>query len=303
MDTDEILERTTWNMFWVPPAVRIIDRPELLYLCSPRPSTTLNMVAHIRPRNADHAAELVGEVAAAHAGWSSRFQLTARSGTPLLRPELESAGYALAHEHYSMALAVEDFTPRRSTGIEVRRVADLAGLKDNISVGEAAFGKTSVFTEAELPQQVRECQQRGAVCTASLPMTRQPARHCPRRTLMRSTGLDLGSSGAEARWSGRGTAHSGHRGHPNRFMVDCPSRCDEVARIWRHSQRGCSPPAAEGSPPPVSAVQPPASVSVHSAVEISTPLVSPTAPTETTAGQSDIRGSGVRLRRFRSADG
>ncbi len=161
MDTDEILERATWDFFWVPPGVRIIDRPELLYLCSPRPSTTLNMVARIRPRNPDHAAELVGEVAAAHAGRPSRFQLTVRSDTPLLRPVLESAGYALAHEHCSMALAVEDFTPRPSTGIEVRRVVDLAGLKDNIAVGEAAFGKTSVFTAAELAQQVRECTAEG----------------------------------------------------------------------------------------------------------------------------------------------
>ena len=161
MDVDETLERTSWDFFWVPPGVRVFDRPELLYLCCPRPSTLLNMVARIRPRDPDHAAVLVGEVAAAHAGWPSRFQLTARSGAPLLRPELESAGYALAHEHYSMALAIEEFTPRPSSGIEVRRVVDLAGLKDNIAVGEAAFGGTPAFTEPELAQQLRECTAEG----------------------------------------------------------------------------------------------------------------------------------------------
>jgi DNA-binding FadR family transcriptional regulator len=164
MDIDEIIERTTWDFFWVPQGVRIIDRPELLYLCSPRQSTTFNTVTRTRPQGPDHAAALVREVAEAHAGGVSRFQVTPQSDPALLRPALGSAGYALANEHDAMAMAVEDFTPRPSAGIEVRRVQDLAGLKENIRVCLAAFGRPShftEFTEAELDQQLGECTGEG----------------------------------------------------------------------------------------------------------------------------------------------
>jgi len=161
MEIDETIERATWDLFWVPPGVLRVDRPEILYLSSARPTPTLNVVPRIRPEDEGHAAALVREVAAAHAGGPSRYQITQRSCAGLLRPELESAGYALAHEHDAMAVPIERFTPRPAANVEVRRVTDLARLKDNVAVSEAAFEIAAAFLDTELMRQLRECTAPG----------------------------------------------------------------------------------------------------------------------------------------------
>ncbi|MCB9744010.1 MAG: hypothetical protein H6740_15525 [Alphaproteobacteria bacterium] len=160
MTVDEILERTQWDFFWVPPGVEVIDRPELLYLRSSRPTTLLNMVTRTRPREAAHAEALVAEVAAAHVG-SSRFQLAPLSGTALLRPALEAAGYRMVNAHDALVIEVSEYTPRAVAGVEVRQVLDLAGLRDNVAVSSQVFGNRPDFSEAELAQQLWECATEG----------------------------------------------------------------------------------------------------------------------------------------------
>ncbi|MCB9741962.1 MAG: hypothetical protein H6741_09825 [Alphaproteobacteria bacterium] len=160
MNVDVILERTQWDFFWLPPGVEQVDRPELLYLRSARPSTMLNMVTRTRPRGPAHAGELVAEVAAAHAG-PSRFQLVPQSGALLLRPFLETAGYRVSHVHDAMAIAVGDYQPRPASGVVVRQVLDLAGLRDSVEVSAQVFGDRPSYSEAELAQQLHECSAEG----------------------------------------------------------------------------------------------------------------------------------------------
>ncbi|MGB5545708.1 MAG: hypothetical protein WBM74_03980 [Polyangiales bacterium] len=46
-DVDQLMERTQWDLFFVPPDTRIVDRPELLYCATPRDIKHLNAVARL----------------------------------------------------------------------------------------------------------------------------------------------------------------------------------------------------------------------------------------------------------------
>jgi hypothetical protein len=48
MHLDETLERTRWDLFWLPRGVRVVDRPDVLYLASPGGADYVNVVARVR---------------------------------------------------------------------------------------------------------------------------------------------------------------------------------------------------------------------------------------------------------------
>jgi hypothetical protein len=160
---DEILERTQWDTFWLPPDAAVVDRPELMYLSTPRDTATLNSVLRVRA-GAERLPALVGEVSAAHAGRPSRWALTPQWPRDALEPLLADAGYAVEHEHYGYALEVSGYRPGGRAGVCARPAADRQGLLDWLRVSGLAFGSSLYATasEAELDSYLDACTRPGA---------------------------------------------------------------------------------------------------------------------------------------------
>ncbi len=158
---DAILERTQWDLFWLPGDVRAVDRPELLYTACPRDAAGMNRVLRVRA-GPERVGALVAEVLAAHAGRRSCWQLSPGSDSPALRAALEAAGYAPGevHDGYSLSTADRGLPPAR--GIAARPVRDMAGLLDAIAVTERAFGQDLMLTEAILDGYLAGCTAPGA---------------------------------------------------------------------------------------------------------------------------------------------
>lgn len=157
LSPDEMLERTQWDTFWVPPDVHVVSRPELMYLRSERPSPVLNAVLRLRTRPGEEKA-LVDEVSRAHADHVSRWSLTPLNRTDRMERELEAAGYSLTAEHFGYTIAPEDFQPRPDTGgIEVRRAETLETLRDVLDVMTAAFGGSRKSEADDLEYQLEQC--------------------------------------------------------------------------------------------------------------------------------------------------
>jgi GNAT superfamily N-acetyltransferase len=160
LSVDDILERTQWDFFWVPPFAEVIDRPELLYVRCERDVTFLNCVTRTRaaPEQLD---ALVAEVSAAHAGVCSRWLVPATLDTGPLEEALDRGGYAPAYHHVAYAIPVEAYTPRADPGFAVRRVHDRDTLLDCIGVADQAFGSSRKGTESELQFELDACTRSG----------------------------------------------------------------------------------------------------------------------------------------------
>lgn len=157
MNTDDLLERTQWDTFWVPPDVRIIDRPELLLLSCPDSIHGLNAVHRLRAADAD-LPRLLDEVARHHAGRSSRVQLYPSNIRPALDRALTAAGYTLANRHDAYTLPTDADRPPTAAGLRVHPVDSLPRLRDAIAVAHAAFGRDDPMPEPDvLSGYLRDC--------------------------------------------------------------------------------------------------------------------------------------------------
>jgi GNAT superfamily N-acetyltransferase len=144
----ELLERSQWDLFWVPADVVVHDRPEILYCACPRDVPRLNAVARTRAPAARLPA-LVVEVVEAHARVRSRWHVTDTFDVRPLEAELAAAGYAPDNRHFAYVARVDAFGPRLPAAVRVERVCDARGVDDCIVVAERAFGTVFPRTEEE----------------------------------------------------------------------------------------------------------------------------------------------------------
>jgi len=145
MDFDEALERTQWDLLWVPPGTRVVDRPELLFLASSEPDQYLNSVLRIRARE-DRVESLVAEVSEAHAETTSRFQVTPAARSDALERALATYGYAPTAQNFAFALACDEHRPSKVSGIIVRKIETL----EDVRAAVAAFGRPGQLSEGRL---------------------------------------------------------------------------------------------------------------------------------------------------------
>ncbi len=140
MSPDQVLERTQWDLFWVPPDARVVDRPELLYVCCDRPVGYLNSCLRIRGAQSDLPG-LVAELSAAHAGVLSKVQVNPQCQSTALERALTAAGYAAGDRHHGMSIAVDDHARTPPDDLVVRPVRDRQGLADWDHAHGLAFGR------------------------------------------------------------------------------------------------------------------------------------------------------------------
>ena len=63
MNADQLLERTQWDTFWVPPDTAVVDRPELLFTAHPGGAPMLNAVHRVRAHDREEREERDGRAA------------------------------------------------------------------------------------------------------------------------------------------------------------------------------------------------------------------------------------------------
>ena len=158
---DEILERTQWDFFWIPPDAVAVDRPELACLSCPRDVGMLNTVTRTRAAP-ERLPALVAEVGERHRAVTSRWLVPATFDTRPLERILDDGGWRPAHEHFAFTLPVESSSPRPASGVRVEPVRDLRTLRDCIEVAERAFGDARQPTDAQLAQELAAVTRPGA---------------------------------------------------------------------------------------------------------------------------------------------
>ena len=162
LDFDSLLERTQHDLFWLPEGVRVVDRPEILYLAADRNVGYLNTVLRVRAADARVPA-LVAEVGLAHEHVDSRWALVGESRRAAVERALSAAGYRAEHEHFAYSTAVDTFRARRSDPrIVVRRVTDADGLRACVEVSGRAFGRMEPFEPTVLAAELDACARDAA---------------------------------------------------------------------------------------------------------------------------------------------
>lgn len=156
MTPNERLERVTWDLFWLPPGVTVVDRPELLVLHVPRPLPYLNAVYRVRADESRLAA-LIDEVQALHVGRTSRWNVVDTVDTSALARALAANGYAATFVHDARVIAVDRYEPRAAAGIVVERVTDERRLRDCWRVNEAAFEQDGDYTDDDVAIELGQC--------------------------------------------------------------------------------------------------------------------------------------------------
>ena len=155
MTPQEQLERAIWDLFYLPSWVSVIDRPELLALRSLRGESHFNCAYRVRGVG-DRIDALIAEVDAFHTGVGSRWQVADTIDTADIEARLARFGYVLTTEHDARVVAVSDFVGRSGSGIEVRRVADEATLRDAWRVGARGFGGSTERAEHDAAERVED---------------------------------------------------------------------------------------------------------------------------------------------------
>ena len=151
MDIDQLLERTQWDLFWLPSGVTVIDRPELLLFSHPQGAQVLNAVHRLRASDR-HLPSLIDEISHHHSGSPSRVQLYPSNIRPALSRALADAGYALTHEHLAYTLTTDARRPPLPDELEVRCVDTIERLRDACRVRGSAFGEDDALPEEEVLQ-------------------------------------------------------------------------------------------------------------------------------------------------------
>ncbi len=153
---DDILEQTQWDYFWVPGDVHVTDRPELLFYSCPRDVPMLNTVTRTRAEPG-RLPRLIGEVVRAHRSVRSRWLVRELPGWAPLERALAAAGYVPSIRTFAVAASVEEFESRSQGGVLVRRVEDMATLRDCVTVTAKAFPGGRAFTEEQLEHDLEQC--------------------------------------------------------------------------------------------------------------------------------------------------
>lgn len=162
MDIDQLMERTQWDLFWTPPGVTVIDRPELLLLHHPQGARELNAVQRLRAPD-PALVGLIDEISHRHSGGFSRVQLYPSNIRPALSQALTGAGYALTHEHRAYTLATDTRRPPLPDALEVRLVDRIDRLRDACQVRRDAFGMDDALpAEDVLQRYLADCTGAGA---------------------------------------------------------------------------------------------------------------------------------------------
>lgn len=156
MKPQERLERTQWDLYWVPSQVRIIDRPELAAIACESGRPGLNAVVRTRVSH-DELPAIVDEVRQLHRSVPSRWMVPDTFDTRSLTTAIGQAGYAPAVHLEARALHVDEgeFNPR--SALQVRLVQSVTALRDFWSVANQAFGRPFLRSDAELDEQLRLC--------------------------------------------------------------------------------------------------------------------------------------------------
>lgn len=150
---DVVLARTQEDLFWVPPSVERLVRPDVLAL---RDGSTRDLTNHVPRTSPDADVDaLVPEIAAWHTGPASQWLVVPTGPLAALERTLPAHGYrpAFAADGYT----VSSDSPVRTGPARVEVVHDLAGLRANLAACEQAFGKALPFTDADLPRELALC--------------------------------------------------------------------------------------------------------------------------------------------------
>lgn len=156
MSPDEVLARTQWDLFWLPPDVTVVDRPDLLLLRCERDVPVLNTV--LRARGEAGALPALVDQAQAHlAGRRGRWCVGPLEPGRALERALSHDGWTPTHLHHGFTLSVDHPLPPASPGVVAREVRDMAGLLDWLQVAERAFGEARGHDPVELDQFLAAC--------------------------------------------------------------------------------------------------------------------------------------------------
>ncbi len=160
MTPAERVERTQWDLFWIPPDVAVVDRPELLFVTCERATPYLNTVLRTRaPASALPA--LVDEVEAAMAGRRARWLVPDSFDRAPLERVLAARGWAPTGRHEVRVLPVEAWA--RTSPLTVHAVDTMERLRDVCAVNDAAFGTAVSRSEEELALDLQTCTVGGRV--------------------------------------------------------------------------------------------------------------------------------------------
>jgi GNAT superfamily N-acetyltransferase len=146
---DDLVEQSQWDTFWLPADVRVVERPELLYLSCPRDVLMLNSVTRTRA-DANGLQPLIDEVCLAHSQVRSRWLVRELAQRTELENQLAKAGYQESQVHDTYTLASAHAFLSTATGFRVERVENMSHLRDAITVLDEVFGQSAASDEAEL---------------------------------------------------------------------------------------------------------------------------------------------------------
>ncbi len=154
---DELLERSQWDLFWVPDDVTKVVRDELAYIHCPRDRHYLNMVTRTRAV-AERLPGLVDEVSRAHAGRRSRWLVPPTYDTAPLERALANGGYARDDAYRVSVIACDAYRRRPSPGgICVTQVETLDELELSFRASSAAFGDPGPRTSDQPQRDLALC--------------------------------------------------------------------------------------------------------------------------------------------------
>jgi hypothetical protein len=161
MTPHDLLERATWDLFWLPADAEIIDRPELLLIRCRRPVQLLNTVLR-SAATAERIDGVVAEARAAHAHTVSRWCVADTRLRAHVEAALARGGYAPGHRHEARVVEVARFRPRPSGDFTVHAVDSIERMRHGVDVVNQAFGRAAGPSEEELARDVALCTGPGA---------------------------------------------------------------------------------------------------------------------------------------------
>ncbi|MEM9489763.1 MAG: hypothetical protein AAGC55_11495 [Myxococcota bacterium] len=156
MTPNHLLERALWDLFWLPPDVRVVDRPEFVLLRCPRPVRSLNTVLRTRAEPPALPA-LIAEAKTAHNHIGSRWVVTDTFDAGPLETALTAADYAPAEHHHARAIAIDEFRAAPASHAAIHPVDSMQRLRDAVSVADRVFGDSSHHSDNELDKALRQC--------------------------------------------------------------------------------------------------------------------------------------------------
>jgi hypothetical protein len=152
----ETLERSQWDHFWVPPDVTVVDRPELLLYACARDTSYLNTVVRTRAPDGELPA-LIAEAEGHYRGRRARWLVPDTFPTAGLEAALGRSGWAETERFEVRALDVAAWArPPSATSVAV---TTRTALLDAYAVADAAFGRATTHTEAEIALDLAACRE------------------------------------------------------------------------------------------------------------------------------------------------